>query len=93
MHFKRNLQGGNMDTKLINRGINKPKNKDIVTVYKLTINDHKSIKEFITLQVAEVGIKAIEVLQDNDLVEIAYEKIQTSYETYVDELKRICECI
>ena len=67
---------------------------DIVTAYRLTINNYKSHKVFLTLDASEVKIKALEVFIDEpDGVELTYLKFKTSKELFIYELKQITGCI
>ena len=60
---------------------------DLVTVYSLEINDHIKITKFLTIDKAEAGIKAVEVLQDNEEVTISYKRYKTTFAEFKKELQ------
>jgi len=82
-----------MDTNIAFRKTKPEESTGIVTAYRLTINNYTTIKNFLTLDPAELSIKAVEVLQENDGVELIYLKFKTSKELFVYELKQIAGCI
>ena len=60
----------------------------IVTAYRLTINNYKSITQFLTLDFSELSIKTLEVLNDEPQgVEISYMRFETTKELFMYELK------
>lgn len=60
-----------------------------ITAYRLVIDDGLIIKRFLTMDSAEASIKAIEVMQENNQVNIGYYKFKTSKELFMKELQEI----
>lgn len=64
----------------------------IVTAYYMLIDDNVKLSEFITNDPSEIGIKALEVLQDHNEAKITYRKYQTTRAAFMAELRRITGC-
>lgn len=65
------------------------KDNDMVTGYRLIITVNLKKTHFITLDVAEIGIKTIEVFQENDNAEVLYSKFTTTFGEFKNMLKAV----